>query len=225
MNIQHYIDLLENRLSDASNPAKAEKMYNYMKGKACFFGINAPEFKKIFKDFTTIYGLPDPECMQEIITLLWEKDQREFQYAGMNMVFRMRKHLIPNDLSMIEHMVLNKSWWDTVDYIAAAIAGYFMKEYPEMINNSVDRWVNSNELWLQRTALLFQLKYKSETDEDLLRHTVIRLCNEKDFFIRKGIGWALREYSKTNPAFVLSLTEEIPLSPLSYKEARRIAIK
>lgn len=224
MNIENYIGSLETRFDKVSNPSKAAKMQQYMKDIAPFFGINAPELKAIIKDFITNEGLPEADRMYELVQNLWAKEQREFHYAGMNIIYRMRHQMVPSDLKVIEFMILNKSWWDTVDYIAASIIGYFMKQFPEMIRSSVDRWINSDELWLQRTALLFQLKYKVDTDEDLLKHTVIRLSSEKDFFIRKGIGWALREYSKTNPSFVIQLTDEVPLSPLSYKEARRIVL-
>ena len=106
-----------------------------------------------------------------------------------------------------------------MDYIASNLVGSYFNIYPGKIRETTDRWMASQNMWLQRTCLLFQLKYKNKTDESLLSGFIDQLTGSKEFFIRKAIGWSLREYSKTNPDFVLSFVRARELSGLSEREA------
>jgi 3-methyladenine DNA glycosylase AlkD len=119
-------------------------------------------------------------------------------------------------------MITTKSWWDTIDYIAANLVGKHFSRYPDQIPAYTEKWMNSGNFWLQRSALLFQLKYKKETDLNLLFDFIERLAHEDEFFIRKAIGWALREYSKTDPETVIKFVESHDLKPLSRKEALKV---
>ncbi|NRA91436.1 MAG: DNA alkylation repair protein, partial [Psychroserpens sp.] len=132
------------------------------------------------------------------------------------------KNQDPSDIELYEYMVTHKSWWDTVDFIAAHLMGGYFKTYPELRASFCEKWLNSGHMWLQRCAILFQLKYKDQADTELLSHMIESLLGSKEFFINKAIGWMLREYSKTNPKWVLNYASKTDLSPLSRKEAIRL---
>ena len=146
-------------------------------------------------------------------------EEREYQLFGMEILDRFRKKLQPGDIEMYQWMITHKPWWDTVDYIATNLVGYYGTQFPADISLIMERWLNSGHLWLQRSTLIYQLKYKQQTDLDLLSRHIMALKEEKDFFIRKAIGWALREYSKTSPGWVREFVNRVPLAPLSTREA------
>jgi 3-methyladenine DNA glycosylase AlkD len=121
-------------------------------------------------------------------------------------------------------MITQKSWWDTVDFIAATMVGNYFKKYPEMIKPVTDKWMVSQNMWLQRSCLLFQLKYKAEVNTDLLASFILSLSVSREFFITKAIGWSLRQYSKFDPQWVINFVSKNSLQPLSKREALRLII-
>ena len=123
------------------------------------------------------------------------------------------------DLVLYEYMIRKKSWWDTVDFIATKLVGELFKKYPQQRKIKTGKWLESGNIWLQRTAILFQLKYKKDTDIKHLFETINRTKDIHIFFIEKAIGWALREYSKTDAEAVLNFVENTKLAPLSHREA------
>jgi 3-methyladenine DNA glycosylase AlkD len=125
-------------------------------------------------------------------------------------------------IGLLEFMIVNKSWWDTVDGIAGWLVGPLFKKCPELIEPKTTQWMNSGNIWLQRTCLLFQLNYKKSTDTELLFCFIEELSGDTSFWIRKAIGWVLREYSKTNPDAVLKFVNSHQLSSLSRKEALKV---
>lgn len=120
---------------------------------------------------------------------------------------------------MLEFGLTHKSWWDSADQIGSEWLSDFFILFPEYIETQTGRWNQSDNSWLQRSSLLFQKKYKTRTDTRLLKKYILQLSDAENFFIRKAIGWALREYGKTDPAFVIRFVNQYPLSPLSKKEA------
>src|SRR5699024_9475553 len=101
-------------------------------------------------------------------------------------------------ITLIEHIITTKSWWDTVDAIATHLVGELFAKYPHLITEKGDNWLRLENIWLQRSMILFQLKYKEKTNEDLLYSIIKQLKHIDEFFIQKAIGWSLREHSKTN---------------------------
>ena len=116
-------------------------------------------------------------------------------------------------------MIINKSWWDTIDFLSPKILGKYFKLYPDEIEKNTQKWILSNNIWLKRSAILFQLKYKETLNIDLLNRIIIPLSNSKEFFINKAIGWILREYGKTNKEWVINFVKKNKLSNLSNREA------
>jgi 3-methyladenine DNA glycosylase AlkD len=202
-----------------ADPANAIQMRKYMKDKFAFYGINSPLRKEICKEHKNQYGLfPEAQTMG-IVRWCWETPEREYQYFAMEFLGKNQKNVHQEMITLYEYMITTKSWWDTVDYIAANLVGSYFKKYPESIESLISKWLNSGDIWLQRTCLLFQLKYKSETNTKLLESCINKLLHSNEFFIRKAIGWALREYSKTDAEYVVRFVKKHALSGLSKKEA------
>ena len=197
-------------------------MIKYLKNQFDFYGIKTPIRKELIKDFTNIHGFPSYQELLKIIPELWELPQREFQYTAIELWMKAKNNLKPEDVELLQWCVINKSWWDTVDGLAASLAGHYFILYPDKIQSVTREWVDSDNMWLRRTAILFQLKYKEGTDEELLFSYVKKLAHEKEFFIKKAIGWALREYSKTKPEVIKNFVRDNQLQPLSRVEALKV---
>lgn len=206
-------------LASAENKDYAAAMAKYMKNQFQFFGIQAPARRSLTATFIKENGLPPDGTLGKVIRLMWAAPQREVQYAAQEIVWRMRRKYAPDDMALFEFMITTKSWWDTVDFIASNLVGSFFRKYPQFIAPKTEEWMASGNLWLTRTCLLFQLKYKEATDEALLYSCISKLSSHNDFFIRKAIGWSLREYSKTNADSVQQFVQRQPLSGLSKREA------
>jgi len=200
-------------------------MSKYMLNRFEFFGIPSPLRKQLTREFITMHGLPAPEQLTQTVKSVWKLQQRELHYAMMEIASRKPFLVDDNRIELYRFMITTNSWWDTVDYIASNLVGAWLVKHPGQIRATSEEFMNSGNLWLQRTALLFQLKYRLATDFELLSGFIEELADSKEFFIRKAIGWALREYSKTNPETVLKFVATHELSALSKKEALRIIHK
>jgi 3-methyladenine DNA glycosylase AlkD len=205
-------------LKDLARPENAEAMRAYMRHQFDFLGIKSPERKELLRMQIKTYGLPDKPAAFELIEQLWNSPERECQYLAMELLEKYSKKLEKKDLAFLESLVCRKSWWDTVDMLAQIIGSYF-RLFPEELAAVNRRWLDSNTIWLQRCTLIFQLKYKKDTNESLLLANCRELAASKEFFIQKAIGWALRQYARTNPKAVKTFVEQTPLAPLSRREA------
>jgi 3-methyladenine DNA glycosylase AlkD len=200
-------------------------MKKYLKNKFEFYGVKAPLLREIAKPFLKKHTLPQVGDVPEIVSQLWNHPRRELQYFAIELLKKYMK-VEPKDwIELYEKLMVEKSWWDTVDAIAAWFVGNHFQRFPDQINPYTAQWMASGNIWLQRSCLIFQLKYKDRTDFELMKTFILPLAESKEFFLRKAIGWALREYSKIQPEKVLEFTANHSLSPLSFKEATRIILK
>ena len=213
---------LEKEFRKNANPKLAKQQEAYMRNKFITYGIKTDDRRVIQKPFLVKAFLPDKTELETIVKILWLKPQREFQYFAQELSFQYFKRTEKVDLALFEYMVANKSWWDTVDFIAVKLIGNYFKIFPEFRETYINKWLASENMWLQRSALLFQLKYKKDLDPDLMAYTIKHLLGSNEFFINKAIGWVLREYSRTNPDWVLDFVNTTELSHLSRKEALRL---
>ncbi|KUO65041.1 MAG: DNA alkylation repair protein [Lutibacter sp. BRH_c52] len=220
--LKAFINILEIELVQHSNPKIALEQKAYMRNQFEYYGIKSAERREIQKPFLIKQFLPKKDELGEIVIFLWEKPQRDYQYFSQELAFKYVKHLEKKDIELYEYMVTHKSWWDTVDFIAAKLMGEYFIKFPEQRTIYVKKWIDSNNIWLQRCALLFQLKYKENLDTDILGSVINSLLASKEFFINKAIGWILREYSKTNPIWVIEFADKTALSNLSKKEALKL---
>ncbi|EIT83927.1 hypothetical protein A374_17869 [Fictibacillus macauensis ZFHKF-1] len=214
-----YIEALYEEVRGMQNPAEAVKMASYMKNKFTFAGLRAPILNHIVKKHVKMYGRPDLK-IETVVKKCWGYQLREMQYIGLYVIDLLKKDFQEEDLTHLEYIVTKKSWWDTIDHIAKHHLGHYVQSFPETKNEVIERWINASNMWMNRSAILHQLSYKERTDEERLTYVIEKKIDDPEFFIRKAIGWALREYAKTNPDWVRTFVEKHPdLSPLSRKEA------
>lgn len=209
-----------------ANPTSASAMKAYMKNHFDFYGINAPSRKVFVSKLKKECSKSIIPTLPELSMWLWQDDHRECQYIALDLWAAYIKHYGPDILPTLETMILTKSWWDTVDGIAPALVGNILKRYPETRNAYIYKWAESSNLWLQRSAIIFQLKYGKDTDWDLLCETILLHDQSKEFFVRKAQGWALRQYSRYAPEKVHQFIDANPqLSGLTKKEALKLISK
>jgi 3-methyladenine DNA glycosylase AlkD len=220
--MQELLETLETEFKNNANPAIAQGQKAYLRNQFEFWGLTSTARRELQKPFFVKAYLPLKNELHNLVKTLWLKSQREYQYFAQELAFKYIKQLEKEDIALFEFMVTHKSWWDTVDFIANTLMGAYFKKYPDQREVYVQKWLLSGNIWLQRSAVLFQLKYKQELDKELLASTIIALLPSKEFFINKAIGWVLREYSRTNPAWVLEFVNATELQPLSRREALRL---
>jgi 3-methyladenine DNA glycosylase AlkD len=217
--MEQYVEALYKAALLHRNDDEAIKLSNYMRNQFSFIGLRAPQMKQVFKQHVKNYGLPAKEDLHQTIIALWELEEREMQMAGLYLLDLMKKQFTEEDLSLLEYIITNKPWWDTIDHIAKKHVGYYLEKFPQTRQQIVERWIASENIWLIRSCILFQLGYKEKTDVAMLEDIISRTCHTKEFFINKAIGWALREYAKQDPEKVIEITSTYPLSNLSRREA------
>ncbi len=220
--IEKYFAELRSAFEKHANPATAAGAKAYMRDLFEYYGLTSPLRRKLTIEFIEKSGYPPYEQLEEMVHYAWEQPQREWQYAALEIVGKFVKKADQSQLDLAEWMITNKSWWDSVDFIAPNIAGVLFKRYPELKMQYIEKWMQSGNLWLQRSCLLHQLRDNKTADRNLLFNLCERLADHPDFFIRKAIGWSLRQYSKTFPQAVIDFVNSHTLSNLSRKEALKV---
>ncbi|MEL6670935.1 MAG: DNA alkylation repair protein [Bacteroidota bacterium] len=213
------LKLLTGQFEAAANEQHAKAMQQYMRDQYPFYGIKAPTRQGIQKEFFLTLAGPEKIIEPELARNIWKLPQREWQLMGCDLLFRFAKKAPKQHLAVYEELIQTKSWWDTVDMLASKVVAVHLQRHPELLTKTAQRWIESDNLWLQRSALIFQLKYKDQTDWPLLQELIRRRIDEPDFFIRKAIGWSLRAYARHQPDAVRAFVASHNLSPLSRKEA------
>jgi 3-methyladenine DNA glycosylase AlkD len=216
------IHLLRSNYVPHADQANADAQSAYMQHKFIFFGIKKPQRDLIEKELIKFYPIKSEQELITIVQMLWDQPERELQYTALTFLQKYKKYYTPALLHHLKQWITVKSWWDTVDALAVHTAGALITHYPEL-NYIMDEWICDANMWLRRTALLHQLKYKQATNQERLFDYCKKTIHEKEFFIRKAIGWVLREYSKTNPQAVKEFiqTHEHTLSGLSKREGSK----
>jgi len=214
-----YALALKNYLEKNSNPTLAGPMAAYMRNQFEYLGIKSPQLTELNKQFYEEMGLPALDDLDEILRDLWALPQREFQYFALGLLGKFIKKLPAGFINTLEFLLVTKSWWDTVDSISAGVVGTHFQRFPDVRAETLPRWRVSENFWLRRAAILFQLNYKKETDFPLLRDIILDNLGSKEFFINKAIGWSLRQYSRVDGPAVRSFVAETNLQPLSAREA------
>ncbi|KFN02850.1 DNA alkylation repair protein [Bacillus clarus] len=214
-----FVKALQEHFIAHKNPEKAEPMARYMKNHFSFLGIQSPERRQLLREVIQLHPLPSKEDFPIIIRELWDLPEREFQAVALDILQKYKKHLDATHIPFLEELIVTKSWWDSVDGIVPTFLGGIFLKHPELISAYIPKWIASENIWLQRSTILFQLKYKQQMDEDLLFWIIGQLKSSKEFFIQKAIGWVLREYAKTKPDIVWEYIQNNELAPLSRREA------
>ncbi|WP_369167591.1 DNA alkylation repair protein [Streptomyces sp. R28] len=203
-----------------ADPERAATAQAYMKDVAPFLGIPTPERRALSR--TVLAGTPRPDETDCTAVALrcWQLPEREYHYFAVDYLRRHVGRCSSGFLAVARHLVTTVSWWDTVDALAAHVVGGLVAADPSLTAD-MDAWIVDDDLWVARTALLHQLRYKERTDTRRLFAYCLRQSGHPDFFIRKAIGWCLREYAKTDPEAVRAflVRERGRFAPLSVREA------
>ena len=216
MNLLEIIDCLEARADNA----RALDMSKYMKNKFEFFGVGASVRNEIWKPYFK-EAKKTKKIDWDFIEICFKHDKRECQYMAAYYLKYMKKFLVEEDIPKLKELVLTKSWWDTVDILDKVIGSIIYNNknlYPIILE-----WSKDDNIWLRRVAIDHQLLRKEHTDIQLLEKILINNLNHKEFFVNKAIGWALRDYSKTNPQWVRNFIEvhKENMASLSIREASK----
>ena len=202
------------------NKEQAQKMSKYMLNKFEYIGIKTPERRKIFKNFFKEYK-NEEKIDWEFVNKCWENEYREFQYVAADYLKNMKDKLTIDDIPKFKWLILKKSWWDTIDNLDMTIGALALKD--SNVNKILLEWSLDENIWLRRIAIDHQLLRKEKTNTELLEKILKNNLGQAEFFINKAIGWALRDYSKTNPEWVKNFIEENKekMAKLSIKEASK----
>ena len=219
---QNSLNKLTLLLQSRANRDNAVHMSAYMKNRFSFFGIKTPERRKLTREWWTKFPIASESELLNLANELWNLEQREFHYVGSDTLKKYKSMLTPSALNTLKRLIIDNSWWDTVDTLAAHPIGQIIFNYPES-GQIMDIWIEEDNMWVRRAAILHQLQFKIKINENRLFYYCEKCMDEKEFFVRKAIGWALRQYSYTNMKSVLDFvhTHEDRLSPLSKREAMK----
>ena len=204
-----------------ADPDRSRQMKRYMKGHFSFYGITTPERKTLTHQLLIDTGFPPIHELEKLTMELWSMPERELHHLALDLLDSRTEAIGLDWLSLLEYLITHNSWWDTVDRIASRIVGAYFKVHCDEARSVTEKWLRSENLWLQRTCILYQLKYKTQTNEELLYGSIRYCSHSTEFFIQKAIGWALREYSKSDQIAVRKFIEDHPLAPLSKREGMK----
>jgi 3-methyladenine DNA glycosylase AlkD len=221
MKVDDYLHELKEAFSRHEDSGKAIAMKAYMKGHFDFLGIQSTERKALSRPFLHSDHRPTYPELQEVVRRLWELPHREFQYFGMELATKYSREWDEHAPDLFHFMITHKSWWDTVDFISTNLMGAYFRKRPTEAEEYMTALNRSGNLWLERCSILYQLKYKNRTNTELLERFIVEHIESKEFSHRKAIGWALRQYSKTDPEWVRSVLNRYKFSPLSVREGSK----
>jgi 3-methyladenine DNA glycosylase AlkD len=216
------IDAVRSRLAEHGDPVRAPAMQAYMKSSMPFLGVPVPVARTVCRAVYNADRIADREAWEATVRELFDTARfREERYAALALVSHRyyRDFQVPRSLPLYEHLVVTGAWWDIVDDVARRV-GDVVRGHRVEASPVVRRWAAHDDVWLRRTAIIHQLGHRGETDLELLRYAIEHNIDDRDFFIRKAIGWALREYAKHDARWVQRFVAEHPeLSALSRREA------
>jgi 3-methyladenine DNA glycosylase AlkD len=212
-------------LAALADSSKAPDMQRYMKSELPFRGVPSPQRRELGRRLFAEHPLSDVESWRASVLTLWrEASYREERYLAIDLTgwTRYRAWQTPDLLPMYEELIVTGAWWDYVDELASRRIGPLLQAHRAEVTPLMRRWATDPDLWKRRTSIICQLGFKEDTDTDLLASSIEANLDDRDFFIRKGIGWALRQFARIEPAWVRAFVDTHPgLSPLSRREAMK----
>lgn len=198
----------------------AQEMQQYMKNKFLFYGYHTPARRKIYAENLKLEK-KNKKIDWDLLNQAWNDPYREMQYFACDYLLALKKYLMFSDMDKIENFVRTKSWWDTIDSLIKPVG--YLGLHDERVNDLMLKWSQDDNIWIRRFAIEHQLLRKDQMNTALLAKIIKNNLNSEEFFINKAIGWALRDYSKTNPKWVKNFINEYSeqLTPLSIKESSK----
>jgi len=217
---EEYLQLISEKFTEAGDPIRAEQQRAYMRNQFEYCGLGAPQWMAMAKEIFAAQGMFTGKQLEQFVRLCYDQDYREIQYVGLEMMQRMLPDQNKSWISVLEKCITTNSWWDSVDWLAKLVGMHF-KRFPELQHKYARKWIASDNMWLQRVAIIHQLMYRETTDEKLMYEMIRQVAGSKEFFLQKASGWALRQYAKTNPTSVEKFLAKTKLSNLSVREAMK----
>ena len=210
-------------LADHADPERAVGQQKYMKSAMPFRGVPMPEVRRLVGALVRAQPITERVLWETAIRQLWDAAEfREERYAGLVVARHARHRRFATEISSLDlyrHLILTGQWWDLCDE-TATLVGVVLAAHPAEVTPVMRSWSREDNLWLRRVAIISQLDRKADTDTALLAYAIAGSTHDSDFFARKGIGWALRQYAKTDPDWVRAYVAKHPeLSGLSVREA------
>jgi 3-methyladenine DNA glycosylase AlkD len=217
------VDAARAALQAIADPVAAEPMRAYMKSSMPFLGVPTPARTAALRPLLAAHPLTDPATWRGTVRALFrEATYREERYAALAVARRYPTHLAAEparSLDLLDEIVVTGAWWDLVDDTAIRLVGPLLQRHPEAVRPAVRRWAGDADRWRRRAAVICQIGAKERTDTALLAEAIEANLADPDFFLRKGIGWALRQHARLDPDWVRTFAETHELSPLSRREA------
>jgi 3-methyladenine DNA glycosylase AlkD len=214
-------------LAAVADPGQAAPMQAYMKSAMPFLGVQKPARASALRPVLLHHRLPDRETWEATVRALWDgASHREHRYAAIDLARHRPYARWATDLRSLhlyDHLIVTGAWWDYVDDVAIRLVGPLLRQHPNEMDRVVRQWSRDSDRWRRRAAVISQVGAREATDLTLLTACVLDNAADTDFFLRKAIGWALREYAKTDPEWVFGFVtaHKSRLSPLSVREATR----
>jgi 3-methyladenine DNA glycosylase AlkD len=212
---------VETRFHALADPEKAVPMGKYMKTDMPFYGIQKKSRAPVVREIVKRFEPQSHEDYRVAVSALWNLPHREEKYAAIDYAQWFDRFIVSESIPLYELLIREGSWWDLVDGVASNLVGRALLKERASVSQVLERWIDDPDRWIRRTALLAHLKHKSATDKGQLLEFCLRRASDRDFFIRKAIGWVLREYGKTAPEAVVGFVHAHAdvLSSLSQREA------
>lgn len=226
--VTELVRLVRRRIAEVADPGRAPRMQAYMKSSMPYRGVTSVPLRALCRKVYDAHPLPDRASWESCVRTLWDDaGYREERYAAMALTSHRlyRAHQDPETLGLYRHLVVSGAWWDFVDSLASHNVGAILATHPLDVTPTMREWAVDDDLWLRRTAILCQLQRKEATDVDLLRDTLeVNLEGSRfgsEFFVRKAVGWALRQHARVDPDWVRAFVarHQDRLSGLSRREA------
>jgi 3-methyladenine DNA glycosylase AlkD len=214
-------------LASRRDPRKAVEMAAYMKTEMPFYGVQKPERLLVLRDIKKRF-VPADRCRYESSVLsLWRRAHREEKYLAINYASSFPQFISYESMALYERLIREGAWWDFVDCVCGELVGVVYLKERRLLKPVIEKWAKDADMWIRRASLICQLHHKQNTDQEQLFRFCLMMAGQKEFFIEKAMGWALREYSKTDPASVKEFLKNnrSVLSGLSYREGARHLIQ
>ena len=224
--IKEMVASVQAEMRTLQDPDRAVSMQRYLKTEMPMYGLQKAarlEVEKVMHQHVVVDTI---EMYQATITSLWQLPHREEKYLAVDLALKHKQFIGLEALDLFESMIREDyMWWDLCDPISVNLIGRIALYHD--IEPKLSQWIDDDNMWIRRTAILAQLKHKTKVNADLLFGFCRERMHEKEFFVRKAIGWALREFSKTNPDAVIGFLnqEKTNLSGLSYREGAKVLVR
>lgn len=221
------VKFIRSEFEGLADEAKAGPMAAYMKTEMPFYGIQKPERIPVYKVMKQEFPAQTQSQYESAIKALWKLPHREEKYAALEFAKQNKRFITVKSYPLYRSLIESGAWWDLVDDIATNLISDSYAGERAAIKPIIEEWIDDSDIWIRRTAILAHNHHKAKTDWQQLFDHCLRRAHEKEFFIRKAIGWALREYSYVNPQAVKAFLQKnkAQLSALSFKEGAKQLVR